>query len=282
MVKFYENTGSYNYAFPAVTLAYFLRYPNPYSTHVLSSDVIERHFDADTQQLHTVRLHLKRSKLPKAVLRLLPRSFLGLNRSSAAGDGQRRGSRSEGQTKSFILERSTVDIKEGWMETESRNLDWTGVLSVVETQRYRRSDGVNAKSEDGPQDRTDVKTWIRLVSSFGQAKRRQAGHDKQTQMRHQYGDAADHSMSDDTTDEGDSSDHSEMGAPVATPQRGFLRSWSMASVQRSIEMMGLKRAQGSQPRATEGMNLVLERLRSGGIVGVLEGMREDRDGQSGM
>lgn len=64
MVKFYESTYTYDYTFPAVTLAYFLRYPNPYSTHVLSTDVISRHFDPATQQLHTLRLHLKRSKLP--------------------------------------------------------------------------------------------------------------------------------------------------------------------------------------------------------------------------
>jgi 4-amino-4-deoxychorismate lyase len=124
MVKFYSSTEQYPYPFPAVTLAYFLRYPNPYSTHVLSTDTIARSFDPETQRLTTIRLHLKRSKLPGAVLKLLPRSLLG---ASATGD-----------TQSFILEKSVVDVKEGWMDTESRNLEWTGVLSVVERQKFMR------------------------------------------------------------------------------------------------------------------------------------------------
>src|SRR5450432_4106511 len=64
MVKFYELNYTYDYSFPAVTLAYFLRYPNPYSTHVLSTDVIERFVDPVTGRLSTTRIHLKRSRLP--------------------------------------------------------------------------------------------------------------------------------------------------------------------------------------------------------------------------
>src|SRR5262249_5738193 len=124
MVKFYSSNDVYPYSFPAVTLAYFLRYPNPYATHVLSTDTIARHYDPVKQQLTTVRWHLKRSKLPTAVLKLLPKSLLG---ASAAGD-----------TQSYILEKSVVDIKEGLMDTESRNLEWTGVLSVIERQEFRR------------------------------------------------------------------------------------------------------------------------------------------------
>ena len=41
--------------------------------------------------------------------------------------------------------------------------------------------------------------------------------------------------------------------------------------------MGLKRAHRSQPNAKEGMEVVLDRLRQGGLVGVLEGMRRDRE-----
>ncbi|KAF1917585.1 PRELI-like family-domain-containing protein [Ampelomyces quisqualis] len=260
MVKFYSSSETYPYPFPAVTLAYFLRYPNPYSTHVLSTDTIARHFDPETQRLTTIRLHLKRSKLPAAVLKLLPRSLLG---ASATGD-----------TQTFILEKSVVDVKEGWMDTESRNLEWTGVLSVVERQKFvrpnlstggddariwqgmegaaRRHGFINfggARVEDSGSGTTDVTSSVTLHSHIGEAwkKKREAARE---------------------------------GAAVEDdqPQKmGFLRSWGTAALQRNIEKIGLTRAQRSQPNAREGMKVVLERMREGGLVAVLEGMRRDRE-----
>ncbi len=255
MVKFYETSITYDYSFPAVALAYFLRYPNPYSTHVLSTDVITRTFDPSTQQLHTVRLHLKRSKLPAALLRILPRSILGA--SAASGDSQ-----------SYILERSTVDVRNGTLETEARNLEWTGVLSVVERQRYcarepwravgekeREREGDEAErgesSSSGSSKKTDVTSTVQLLSRVGQSRRKRA-----------------RTRSEDGSDAAAAVDD-------APPKLGFFRSWSTSSLQRSIELIGLKRAQGSQPKATEGMKVVLERLRRGGLVAVLEGMRRD-------
>lgn len=261
MVKFYSSNETYSYPFPAVSLAYFLRYPNPYSTHVLSTDTIARHYDAETQRLTTIRLHLKRSKLPSAVLKLVPRSLLG---ASAGGESQ-----------TYILEKSVVDIKEGWMNTESRNLEWTGVLSVVERQKFVRPSplvsedmkmrqgmegtaqrhgfinfggkGTGAKIEDSGET-TDVTSSVTLHSHIGETwkKKREAARE------------------DAVEDE--------------QPQKmGFLRSWGTAALQRNIEKIGLTRAQRSQPNAREGMKVVLERMREGGLVGVLEGMRQDRE-----
>lgn len=261
MVKFYSSNETYSYPFPAVTLAYFLRYPNPYSTHVLSTDTISRHYDPELQRLTTIRLHLKRSKLPSAVLKLLPRSFLG---ASASGD-----------TQSYILEKSVVDIKEGWMDTESRNLEWTGVLSVVERQIFRRpvhdearvfqgmegaaqrhgflqfggQGGANVKMEDLGET-TDVTSSVTLHSHIGETwkKKRELAR------------------------EGAASVEDEQ-----PPKMGFLRSWGTQTLQRNIEKIGLTRAQRSQPNAREGMKVVLERMRAGGLVAVLEGMRQDRE-----
>ena len=264
MVKFYSSTYTYDYAFPAVTLAYFLRYPNPYSTHVLSTDVIERSFNPETQQLTTVRLHLKRSKLPSTVLKLLPRSLLGASK--------------DGDSQSYILERSVVDVREGWMDTESRNLEWTGVLSVVERQVFRRpaaaavppiavtnpiptpnsSAVANSGLQTAPElEKTDVTSSVTLHSRLGQGrwKRRRVGSS-----------AAD----DDATKLAPAADEE-------APKVGFFKSWSTTSLQRSIELIGLKRARRSQPNAKEGMKVVLERLREGGLVAVLEGMRRDRE-----
>jgi hypothetical protein len=254
MVKFYENSFSYRYPFSAVSLAYFLRYPNPHATHVLSTDVIDRHFDPSSQRLTTTRLHLKKSKIPPAILRLLPKGIVG-----ASSDG--------GQ--SYILEKSVVDVKEGWMETEARNLEWTGILSVVEKQVYRRSfsfqepphDGALDLGRDMRKEGTDVTTVVTLVSRFGQARllaNRRKGDRSATAV--------------------DSSGVAEDDNPV---KKGFFSAWSTSSLQRSIELVGLRRTRDALVKSKDGMNVVLERLRLGGLKEVLEGMRKDRESTMG-
>ncbi|MCJ1475175.1 hypothetical protein MMC13_003835 [Lambiella insularis] len=259
MVKLHTATHHYDYPLPAVSLAYFLRYPNPYSTHVLSTDVISRHFDPVTQRLQTVRLHLKRSKLPTTVLKLLPKGILG---SAAGGDG-----------KSFILEKSTIDVREGWMETESRNLEWTGILSVVERQRYTRTReraiaaDVEAADEAGrsagaggllglaKDEATDVTTTVTFLSRLGQPK---------LLGSRRKGEASSPSSSETAEDE-------------AGAKPGFLSSWSTAALQRTIEATGVQRTRKALVKSKEGMIVVLERLRTGGLVRAVEGMRRDRE-----
>ncbi|KAJ4299381.1 hypothetical protein N0V90_004626 [Kalmusia sp. IMI 367209] len=263
MVKFYSSKDTYSYPFPAVTLAYFLRYPNPYSTHVLSTDTIARHFDPETQRLTTIRLHLKRSKLPSAVTKILPRSLLG---ASASGD-----------TQTYILEKSVVDVKEGWMDTESRNLEWTGVLSVVERQVFRRPV-------------PEVPDEVKIFHGMEGAARR---HGFLNFAGVGGGAGAQVELNDETTEvESSVTLHSHVGETwrkkrraaedtssdeEQPPKMGFLRSWGTATLQRNIEKIGLTRTLRSQPNAREGMKVVLERMREGGLVGVLEGMRRDRE-----
>ena len=253
MVKFYENSFSYNYAFSAVSLAYFLRYPNPYATHVLSTDVIDRHFDPTSQRLSTTRLHLKKSKIPPALLKLLPKGMLGT--SSDAGQ-------------SYILEKSVVDINEGWMKTESRNLEWTGILSVIERQTYTRPitgnrSGISTPIEitdDTTNTDTNVTTTVTLVSRFGQGK---------TMATRRKG---------DLTPVGLQGSIGEENTPV---KKGFFSAWSTSSMQRSIELVGMRRTREALVKSKDGMNVVLERLRLGGLVEVLEGMRRDREAAFG-
>lgn len=235
MVKFYETSFKYDYSFPAVTLAYFLRYPNPYSAHVLSTDVIERIVDPSTGRLHTTRIHRKSSRLPPAVIKLLPKSVLG----NVSG----------GRSESYILERSTIDVKEGWMHTESRNLDWTGILSVIERQEYRRDQTGLTKAEslgnlqDGT---TGVTTSVMFVSRLGERLRRKVRE----------------GQSHDLDDE---------------PKKGLLASWSTSGVQRSIEAIASRKTENQLGKSKMGMMVVLERLRNEGVVGVLDGMRKDRE-----
>lgn len=251
MVKFYSSNFSYDYGFNAVSLAYFLRYPNPYSRHVASTDTISRAFDPVTQRLTTVRLHVKRSRLPPAIMKLLPRSTLG-----AAEDGS---------TQSYILEKSVVDVKEGWMETESRNLDWDNVLSVIERHVYSRPALANPTAEEieyfrntgivnsKESERTDVQVSVALKSRIGEQIRKR---------RARWGEQA---------------SATSITGGEEPERRGWFATWSAAPVRSAIEAISLQRTEKSQPKAVKGMTVVLERLRSGGLASVLEGMRQDRE-----
>lgn len=180
------------------------------------------------------------------MLKLLPKGILG-----AGGDG--------GQ--SYILEKSVVDVREGWMETETKNLEWTGILSVVEKQVYQRlsagtttpdvsnSDLVEATKNEG----TEVTTTTTLLSRFGQA-----------MAIRRKGEGA------TLVPTPSSSSEEEMPA-----KKGFFSSWSTTSLQRTIEMIGLRRTREALAKSKDGMNVVLWRLRHGGLVQVLEGMQED-------
>lgn len=251
-MKFFESLFTYDYSFPAVSLAYFLRYPNPYSRHVLTTDVIDRYVDPQTQRLHTTRLHLKKSKVPSGILKLLPKGIGG----------------SDNSGQSYILETTVVDAKDGWMESESRNMEWTGILSVVEKQVFRRqpaeegsrnstTTGLSA-AENRKNEKTSVNTTVTFVSRLGQGKLLSRRKSKPA------------TSGDQATD-----------VEEEAPRKGFFSSLSTAGIQRTIEIIGVKRTREAVLKSKQGMNVVLERLRSGGIVGVLEGMRQDREATLG-
>lgn len=181
------------------------------------------------------------------MFKLLPRGILG----SSADAGQ-----------SYILEKSVIDVKEGWMKTESRNLEWTGILSVIERQVYRRPSLGIATPETSKLDLvettkgegTDVTTTVTLLSRFGQ--------ERVLRKKEEVG----------VTNPIPASDSDE----EPPPKKGFFSSWSTSSLQRSIEMIGLRRTREASGKSNEGMKVVLERLRRGGLGRVLEGMQEDR------
>ncbi|KAF3760779.1 hypothetical protein M406DRAFT_267796 [Cryphonectria parasitica EP155] len=162
MVLTHTQNHTYSHPFPTVTLAYFLRYcspqVNPFAAHVLSTDTISTHVDPATGRLHTTRIHLKKSRIPSAVVKLLPASLTG-------GGGDK---------KSYILETSIVDINEGWMRTESRNLDFVGVLSVIERQTYTAPQLPAANTTS-----TDVATTTIFRSRVGEKIRERMGQASQ-------------------------------------------------------------------------------------------------------
>ncbi|WVQ79999.1 hypothetical protein IAT38_002100 [Cryptococcus sp. DSM 104549] len=101
MVQVYRKTHEYPDSPPTPLLAFFLRYPNPFARHVLSVDVLSRHVDPLTGQIHTTRLILKRGIIPKWATRWLP-----------VGAGGGSGGRG---LDAWVLEDSVVDPP-GWGE----------------------------------------------------------------------------------------------------------------------------------------------------------------------
>lgn len=223
----------FTYPFTAVSLAYFLRYPNRYSLHVLATDVIERFIDPNTNRLHSTRLHLKQTKVPSNILKLIAKGRSG----------------SDHSTKSYILETSIVDPTEGWMRTESRNLEWTGILSVVERQHYQRlrasenAQSRNRNPREPNSEQTVVHTNVTLHSSLGEGK---------FLSYRNYTDREEEKFG-----------------------KGFFFTLSPLGIQRAVEFIGVKRTRNAVSKGAQGMNLVLERLRSGGIICVLEGIQQD-------
>lgn len=147
MVKFFKQSHHFDESWPTVTLAFFLRYPNPYATHVLSADVISRSFTPQGTLL-TTRLILKRGAIPKWV----PQGIV---------------SRAE----SWIVEQSEVDPLGKVVRCETRNLDHVKIMSVRELVELR--EGANGS--------TRQKTQAEVVSKFGWglAKRiERYGHEK--------------------------------------------------------------------------------------------------------
>ncbi|KZP00668.1 MSF1-domain-containing protein [Calocera viscosa TUFC12733] len=113
-MKFFRQTHVYDDPFPTVTLAFFLRYPNPYASHIASVDVIDRAF-TERGTLVTTRLILKRGSLP----RWAPKGILGP------------------RTETWVIEESEVDPSIGETKVRTRNLDHVKIMKVVEYAHLR-------------------------------------------------------------------------------------------------------------------------------------------------
>ncbi|KAK0674152.1 PRELI-like family-domain-containing protein [Cercophora samala] len=225
MVLTHTTNHTYAHPFPAVSLAFFLRYCspqlNPFASHVLSTDTIESHIDPSTGRLHTTRIHLKKSRMPPAIMKLLPTTLTGGTASQA----------------SYILETSVVDMREGWMSTESRNLNFVGVLSVVERQMY-------SIPKTRTLDNTEVETKVVFRSRLGEKLRDKLSH---------------------------------QNLSATAQEGGFFARLGARGIQRSIETLASTKTQDQLGKSREGMKMILERLRQTGIIGVLELRRAARE-----
>jgi len=132
-MKFFSQSFLYDDPWSIVSLAYFLRYPNPYASHIISCDVISR-TTTPSGSLVTTRLILKRGALP----RWAPKGIV---------------SRAE----SWVIEESEVDPVGKTVRCRTKNLDHVKVMQVEEHVFLRQT-------EDG---KTMQTTEARILSGFG-------------------------------------------------------------------------------------------------------------------
>ncbi|XP_066527648.1 PRELI domain-containing protein 1, mitochondrial-like [Hoplias malabaricus] len=110
MGKYFFNETEIRSAWEHVLAAFWQRYPNPYSTHVLTEDVVFREVTADNCLLSR-RLLTKTNRLPRWAERIFPGN---LSRSV------------------YIVEDSIVDPKNRRLTTLTWNLNHSKLMMVVE------------------------------------------------------------------------------------------------------------------------------------------------------
>jgi len=115
-MKFYSQSFLYDDPWSIVSLAFFLRYPNPYASHVLSCDVISRSF-SPSGTLLTTRLILKKGSLP----RWAPKGII---------------SRAE----SWIVEETEVDPHGKVLRCTTTNLDHVKIMRAEERITIKEAD----------------------------------------------------------------------------------------------------------------------------------------------
>ncbi|XP_017781070.1 PREDICTED: protein preli-like [Nicrophorus vespilloides] len=114
MPRYFESTTVFNFSWEQVAQAFWRRYPNPNSKHVLTEDTISREVRGD--QLVSKRLLRKTNALPKWAERFINTKHV------------------------YIMEESSVDPKNKVLVTYTRNLGFAKVMSVTEKVVYRESE----------------------------------------------------------------------------------------------------------------------------------------------
>ena len=112
MVKYCTSETILNFKWNEVARVFWNRYPNPYSTHVLSEDVVSRR--VVDGKLWTTRIITKTNKLPKWGAFLVPSSTRFVH----------------------MVEESIIDPIKKTFITYTRNMGLTHILSVSEKCHY--------------------------------------------------------------------------------------------------------------------------------------------------
>jgi len=113
MAKYYSETHSHPFSWQQVAEAIFQRYPNPFSTHVLSEDTLHRAVIGNV--LYTRRFLTKTNKLPSWGEKYLARFKKMVP----------------------LVEESTVDREKKIITTYTRNVGLSMFMTAVEKVSYR-------------------------------------------------------------------------------------------------------------------------------------------------
>eukprot|EP00035_Acanthoeca_spectabilis_P022523 m.444228 g.444228 ORF g.444228 m.444228 type:complete len:192 (-) comp19071_c0_seq1:286-861(-) len=115
-----------------VTVAHWIKYPNPLSRHVLTADTLERRVDPETGCMHSTRLMKKTNRKPQWMSRFM------------------------GESNAFVVEKSVLDPQARTFTTFTKNVTLTSWMTVEETCVY-------AVSDENPE-WTSCKTTARVTS----------------------------------------------------------------------------------------------------------------------
>lgn len=113
MVKYYSNEDILKFSWDQVAQAFWARYPNPYSSHVLTEDVVYRRIRGT--KLYTKRLLTKTNRMPKWGEKIVSARSVR------------------------IIEESIVDLVDKSITTYTRNIGHNSILSIEEKCIYRPS-----------------------------------------------------------------------------------------------------------------------------------------------
>ena len=173
MVKFFATTSTFPYSWDNVTHAVWRKYPNPFASHVLSADVIDRQVDPVTGRSRSFCLSTCNNKLTAVNSRRFDNDQIIFKTGELAKMGfisKRLASLQQTESKrslhvpqllrvpeAFIIEQSTVDPKHRTMTTVTRNLSHRKLMVVEETQIFR--------PHGDSQQWTEVHTEARIISN---------------------------------------------------------------------------------------------------------------------
>lgn len=124
----------YEYKWEEIARAFWIRYPNPFAPHVISTDILSRWVDPDTEQMYTRRLITKlaaSSALPRWAFEMLKSRA-----TSASSHGATRNAAMQG----FVIEDSIVDPTSSTLTTHTYNVSQAWLVKIEEWHKYVRDD----------------------------------------------------------------------------------------------------------------------------------------------
>lgn len=145
MVKYDSLSNIFGYAWDHVVSCYWKKYPNEYSTHVLSEDVIDRRIIGGNK-LYTKRILLKTNPLPKWGASIFPSHMTKL---------------------AHIMEESVVDLSHHSMVVYTWNISYRALIDLKEKMTLKAEGMGNTEcSREGWAD-SSATGFRRVLRSFG-------------------------------------------------------------------------------------------------------------------